>query len=131
MPYNIWQLRGIHCYKEASDVESAPRTVPKTSCEPEQLSCGEAQHRACSSEEIWAGKKVVKMTLKEPPSKQPNNQPCSSGALHPCGSRRLDLISPTCQKNTKQTVIHTANFPIAITMVYSPPVFVMNYRGFH
>lgn len=38
VPYNTWQLKEIHYSEEVSDVESAPRTVPKTSCEPEQPS---------------------------------------------------------------------------------------------
>lgn len=59
--YNIWQLKEIRYYKEVSDVESAPRTVPKTSCEPERLSHGETEHRAHSSDEIRV-KKLMKIT---------------------------------------------------------------------
>lgn len=52
VPYNTWQLKEINFYKEISDVESASQTVPETSCEPEQLSHGEAEHRAYGSDEI-------------------------------------------------------------------------------
>lgn len=66
VPYNTWQLKEIHYYKEVSDVESAPRTVPKTSCEPEQLSRGETEHRAYGNDEIWVTK-LMKIALKSLP----------------------------------------------------------------
>lgn len=70
VPYNTWQLKENQYYKEVSDVESAPRTVPKTSCEPEQLSHGEKEQRAYSSDEIW----VTKFTRIKFKSLPQNNQ---------------------------------------------------------
>lgn len=77
--YNTWQLKEIHYSEEVSDVESAPWTVPKTSCEPEQQSQGETEHTAHTV--IKSGDKTHGNHIKKPPWKQPNHQHCSCGAL--------------------------------------------------
>lgn len=79
MAYNTWQLKEIHYSEEVSDVESAPWTVPKTSCEPEQQSQGETEHTAHTV--IKSGDKNHGNHIKIPPWKQPNHQHCSRGSL--------------------------------------------------
>lgn len=124
VPYNTWQLKEIHYSEEVSDVESAPRTVPKTSCEPEQPSRGETEHRAHTV--IKSGDKTHGNHIKKPLWKQPNHQHSSGGAL-----QLRAAAAWTVHWKARQTLIHTETIPIAITMVYSPPVFVMSYQGFH
>lgn len=77
--HNTWQFKEIHYSEEVSDVESAPWTVPNTSCEPEQQSQGETEHRAHTL--IKPGDKTNGNHIKKPPWEQPNHQHCSHGAL--------------------------------------------------